>query len=99
MKKILFVMISLLVISLYSCSDDNAVGNSDSTELTDNTMRQVEENLKCMKLQNSVRDYNVQMFGREQLPETRGWLGNLFKRLKRIIVTVAADAVGGQSAV
>lgn len=95
MKKVLFIMISLLAISFYSCSDDNAVANSDGTELTGNTMRQVQENLKCMRLQGSLHDYNVQMFGSDQSPKTRGWLKNLFKKVVNIIVTVAADAVGG----
>lgn len=94
MKKVLFMMISLLAISFYSCSNDNVMENNDGTELTGSTMRQVEENLKCMKLQSSVHDYNIQMFGEELTPQTRGWK-DFFKKFKKIFVTVAADAVGG----
>lgn len=88
-------MISLLAISFYSCSNDNVMENSDGMELTDNTMRQVEENLKCMKLQSSVHDYNFQMFGEELTPQTRGIFDKIFKKFKKIFVTIAADAVGG----
>lgn len=77
-------MISLLVISFYSCSNDNVMENSDGMELTDNTMRQVEENLKCMKLQSSVHDYNFQMFGEELTPQTRG-LKDFFQKVQKNI--------------
>lgn len=97
MRKFLMVMLMLSVIAFASCSNEDSVAgfvDDDVTELTDSTMLHVQQNMELLRLQNCIQDYNVTLFNQQQNPKTRGLWGWIKKHIK-VIVTVAADAVGG----
>lgn len=97
MKKIFLFLLMLSMIVLASCSsEENVMGLSaeNETEVSDSTFEQVQRNLELMTLQNNIHDYKLATFGKQQNPDTRGFLSWIRKAFK-FVVTIAADAVGG----
>ena len=91
------VMLTLSVIAFASCSnEDNVTGlaNNDVTEVTDSAMQQIQRNMELLKLQGNIQNYNSTIFIPQQDQGTRS-IWNWLKKQWKIVVTVAADALGG----
>lgn len=97
MKYLFIFLVTLMVVSFTSCNNDasNSDNFGEEMECGDySALTEVQRNAELMKLKGKITEFNASEFNVNSKQLTRG-LGGFFKRLLKVVATVAADAVGG----